>query len=200
MSSDIVRPTQASRGEEPCQSPSEGTKEQTNLLPGVHAKTCMCLCCGLTSRCCIQPAQPADTTYCIAFVLKRAYALTVQFLCLHRWNSQGHPSAIQVPQDVRHVHTSGVDHFSRHNMLDLQNDCLLTCVRCTTTLCLGDMSMLAFTASELRIVQSLEQWAVADHWEHYSQHGPILNVASLLYFLLLLPLDSLCHLDRARLV
>ena len=62
------------------------------------------------------------------------------------------------------------------------------------------MSMLAFTASELKIVQSLEHWGVADHWEHYSQHGPILNVASLLYFLLLLPLDSLCHLDRARLV
>ena len=31
-------------------------------------------------------------------------------------------------------------------------------------------------------------------------HGPIINMASLLYFLLLLPLDSLCHLDRARLV
>ena len=63
VSSDIVRPTQASRGGEPCQSPSEGTKEQTDLLPGLHAKTCICLCCGLTSRCCIQPARPANTTY-----------------------------------------------------------------------------------------------------------------------------------------
>jgi hypothetical protein len=62
------------------------------------------------------------------------------------------------------------------------------------------MSMLVFTAAELKIVQSLRHWGYADHWEHYSQHGPILIVASLLYFLLLLPDDALHYMDRARLV
>jgi len=62
------------------------------------------------------------------------------------------------------------------------------------------MGMLAFTAAELKIVQTLEHWGFNDHWDHYSQHGPILNVASLLYFLLLLPFDALSNVDRARLV
>ena len=93
-----------------------------------------------------------------------------------------------------------LEHFSRHSFLDLQDDCLLTCVSGTSTLCLSDMGMLAFTASELRVVQSLEHCGPADQWRHYCRHGPILNVASLLYFLLLLPLDALCYSHRASLV
>ena len=57
--------------------------------------------------------------------------------------------------------TCTLDHFSRHNLLDLQNDCLLTCVHGTTTLCLHDMSMLAFTAAELKVVQSLVVQSIA---------------------------------------
>ena len=139
--------------------------------------------------------------------------------CLHRWGCHEPSSAQKVLQDVRHVQRlrrsvySGydedamapavnwtLDHFSRHNLLDMQNDCLLTCVHGTTTLCLRDMSMLAFTAAELKVVQSLDHWGYADPWEHYSQNGPILNVASLLYFLLLLPEDALHYMDRASLV
>ena len=62
------------------------------------------------------------------------------------------------------------------------------------------MGMLAFTASELKTTQSLDHWGFDDHQRHYSQHGPILNVASLLYFLLLLPVNALRYLDRASLV
>jgi hypothetical protein len=40
-----------------------------------------------------------------------------------------------------------LEHFSRHSFLDLQNDCLLTCVNGTSTLCLSEMSMLAFTGA-----------------------------------------------------
>ena len=179
VSPDIVRPTQASRGGEPCQSLSEGIKEQADLLPALHAKTCNCLNCKLDPSCCIQPA-----------------------------------SALLVLQHVRRVHDSGthavhgpatsrtltVRHFSRHKLLDLQDDCLSACVHSTRTLCLDEMGMLAFTAAELKIVQTLEHWGFNDHWDHYSQHGPILNVASLLYFLLLLPFDALSNVDRARLV
>ena len=173
VSSDIARPNQASQGENPCQSPSEGIKEQTDL-----------------------------------FRIRQALAFT----CLCYWHLrgfQGPSSARKALRDVRRVHrpvastdptvTLTVDHFSRH-LLQLQNDCLLTCVHGTTTLCLRDLSMLAFTAAELKVVQSLDHWGHADHWEQYCQHGPILNVASLLYFLLLLPEDALHYMDRARLV
>ena len=60
--------------------------------------------------------------------------------------------------------------------------------------------MLAFTASELRVVQSPEHCGLADQWRQYCRHGPILNVASMLYFLLLLPLDALCYSHRANLI
>ena len=93
-----------------------------------------------------------------------------------------------------------LEHFSRHSFLDLQNDCLLTCVNGTSTPCLSEMSMLAFTASGLRVVQSLEHCGLADQWRHCCRHGPIINVASLLYFFLLLSLDTLCYSHRANLV
>ena len=93
-----------------------------------------------------------------------------------------------------------LDHFSRHSIFDLQNDCLQTCVGGTSDLCLGELSLLASTAPKLRAMQSREHCGPADHWAHYRQHGPVLNVASLLYFLLLLPLDALCPSHRASLV
>ena len=57
-------------------------------------------------------------------------------------------------------------HFSRHEILDLQNECLLTCVHGAMTLCLSDMSILAVTAAELKIVQSHEHWRLIDHRDH----------------------------------
>jgi hypothetical protein len=240
VSSDIARPTQASHGENLCQSPSEGITEQTDLFQSLQALTCTYLCCRLTPGCCTEYAQPADTLHCNALLLQSSYEMPVQSLCLRRWGSHRPSSALKVLPDVRRMHCPftffsslsclsvvtretlspwsrqsvnasydattaargliwKLDHFSRHDILDLQNDCLLACVRGTTTLCLHDMSMLAFTAAELKIVQSLRHWGYADHWEHYSHHGPILNVASLLYFLLLLPDDALRYMDRARL-
>ena len=112
------------------------------------------------------------------------------------------PSGAKWPEGQLAAGHSGwvLGHFSRHSIFDLQNDCLQTCVGGTSDLCLGELSLLAFTASELRAMQSREHCGPADHWAHYRQHGPVLNVASLLYFLLLLPLDALCPSHRASLV
>ena len=70
-----------------------------------------------------------------------------------------------------------LEHFSLHNFLELEDDCLRACVGGTSTLCLNDMGMLAFTASELRVVQSLRHCGPADQWRRYCRHGPILNEA-----------------------
>jgi hypothetical protein len=70
VSSDIARPNQASHGENLCQSPSEGITEQTDLFQSLQASTFYCLCCGLTPGCCTGYAQPVDTLYCKAFLLR----------------------------------------------------------------------------------------------------------------------------------
>ena len=214
VSSDIARPNQASQGGNPCQSPSEGNKEQTDLFHIRQALTSNCLRCGHAPGGYTRCARLVGTLYCNLCHLKSFLGQSVQSVRLRRrWvrkpSVRTPSSARKVLQDVRRVRRSvtssaptltlTVDHFSRH-LLHLQNDCLLTCVHGTTTLCLRDLSMLAFTAAELKVVQSLDHWGRADHWEHYCQNGPILNVASLLYFLLLLPEDALHYMDRARLV
>ena len=104
VSSDIARPTQASHGENLCQSPSEGITEQTDLFQSLQALTCTCPCCRLTPGCCTEYAQPADTLHCNALLLQSSYEMHVQSLCLRRWRSHRPLSALKVLPDVRRMH------------------------------------------------------------------------------------------------